>query len=168
MKVLLHKSLKFLYDAPLIHSDRTVTLMQQFLDFSLRHWELWLALFVILILLALLELRNKMSGFRGISPQETTFFINRETGVVIDIRDSDAFVKGHIASAINTPLNDLSNQLSRLEKHKDKTIIIVTNGTQTPGKAGIVLKDKGFSKIHYLNGGITAWQGAGLPLVKGK
>jgi rhodanese-related sulfurtransferase len=142
--------------------------MQQFLDFSLRHWELWLAFFAILIALALFELRNRLTGLRGISPQETILLINRDEGVVVDVRNSDAFIKGHIVGAINIAADDLTNQLSRLEKQQDKIIILVSQPPQAPGKAATLLQRNGFTNVQYLAGGITAWQSAGLPLVKGK
>jgi rhodanese-related sulfurtransferase len=142
--------------------------MQQFLDFSVRHWELWLAFFAILILLILFELRNRLTGLRGISPQATTLLINRDQGVVLDVRSNDAFVRGHIVGAINIALEDLANQLTRLQKYKDKTIVIVPNGTQAPGKIGALLQNNGFAQVQYLIGGIATWQNAGLPLIKGK
>jgi rhodanese-related sulfurtransferase len=142
--------------------------MQQFLDFSLRHWELWLAFVAILIVLALFELRSRLTGLRGISPQETTLLINRDKGVVVDLRNADAFVKGHIVGAINITADDLANQLSRLDKQQDKIIVLINNTSQAPGKTATLLQRNGFANVQYLAGGISTWQNAGLPLVKGK
>ena len=56
--------------------------MQQFIEFSLRHWELWLAFFVILILLLTFELHAKLTGTLPLSVQEAIFRVNREYFIV--------------------------------------------------------------------------------------
>lgn len=140
-------------------------MMQQFLTFSLHHWELWLAFFVLLVLLILLELRNKFSGLQSVSPREATFLINREDAVVVDLRDNNAFATGHILDAINIPAPELPNKLPQLENQKAKPLILVGSNGPALNKLGTLLLSNGF-KVNHLNGGIAAWQSAGLPLVK--
>jgi rhodanese-related sulfurtransferase len=140
--------------------------MHQFIDFSLRHWELWTAFFAVLLILIILEVRNNAMS-TGISAQEATLLINREDAIVLDIRDASSFAKGHIINAINVPQDDLDKQLTRIKKHGGKPIIIVYNQGQSFAKVILLLAENGFTKIHSLKEGIAGWQNAGLPLIKG-
>ena len=102
----------------------------------------------------------------GVSTLEATQLINREDALVIDVRDADAFAKGHILGAKSIPLTDLARRASDLEKHKSKAVIIsCQNGDRASGAAAI-LRQNGFSRVLPLNGGFAAWQQAGLPVEK--
>lgn len=142
--------------------------MQQFIEFSLRHWELWLAFFIILAVLLATELHSKFRGLKAISPQEAIFAINRANAVVVDVRSNEVFAQGHIVGAINIPLTELDTQLGKIQKFKENPIIIVTTGNQTLTKIDALLENNGFGEVCCINGGMAAWQAAGLPLAKGK
>ena len=83
--------------------------------------------------------------------------MNDSDTVVIDVREVDEFIKGHIESAINSPLSKLPEQLSKLETHKRKPILIVCeNGTRSASAAKILTKAE-FEQIFVITGGMTAW-----------
>lgn len=140
--------------------------MQQFTAFFIKHWELWLAFFVILGLLLLLELRNKISGLPQLDAQAAVLLMNHEEAVVIDVRDNVHFIKGHILGAINIPLAELEAKKQQLQKYSSKPAIIVCAVGQVPQKAARVLTELGFTRLQVLKGGMNAWQNAGLPVVK--
>lgn len=140
--------------------------MQQFIEFSSKHWELWLAFLAVLVVWMTLEIRNKMVGLHLHSPQETIQLINRHEAVVLDVRDNAQFSRGHVTGAINIPLAELDAKLSQLKKYKENPIIIVCPLGESPTKIGALLQNNGFLKISCLKGGLPAWQSAGLPLVK--
>lgn len=140
--------------------------MQQFINFIIHHWELWTAFFVILLAFIAFEARNKLTGIPQISPQQTTMLINREDALLVDLRDSISFTKGHVINAINVPLSDFTTKLGLLDKYKQKTIIVAGTPGQPFHKIYSQLQTNGFSKIYSLKGGIPAWQNAGLPLTK--
>ncbi|MGA9629655.1 MAG: rhodanese-like domain-containing protein, partial [Candidatus Rickettsiella isopodorum] len=98
--------------------------MQQFIEFSLRHWELWLAFFIILILLLTFELHAKLTGTLPLTVQEAIFKINREDAIFLDIRDVLSFKKGHIAESINIPVSELKTKLNELDSYRERPIII--------------------------------------------
>jgi len=141
-------------------------MVEQLTQFVIHHWALWLALFVLLGLLLRLELSSQVGGVTLSSTHEVTNLLNRDEGVVIDIRDEDAYKKGHITGAMSLPVAELEKKLKRLQKYKDKPIIISCASGQHFSKAGAILRKHGFEKIYALKGGINAWQKASLPLVK--
>lgn len=142
--------------------------MQQLIEFGLHHWQLWLAFFILLGSLLILELHGKVFGIKEASPQQITLMMNREDAVILDLRTTDQFNKGYITGAVNIPLADLDKQLNKLEPYKTKPIILVYNVGKLPHKVAVLLQKNGFNTLRYLHGGVTAWQNAGLPLVKGK
>ncbi len=140
--------------------------MQPYLAFALEHWELSLAFIIVLLLLLGLELRGKLSGLGQLHPHDTVLLMNRDEAIILDIRDHAQFAKGHILNAVNIPAAELEQKIKQLEKHKDKTIIIVHSTNQPPGKPGVILRNHGFVNVKNLTGGMGAWVNANLPLVK--
>lgn len=141
--------------------------MEQFITFIMHHWELSLALGVVLVLLLIFELRNKAQGVPQVTPQQATQLINHQDAVILDVRDNNSFTSGHIINAINIPLAELNHQLAKLEAHKSKPIIIVCKMGQNISQATALLQKQAFTQINCLQGGMQAWLGASLPVVKG-
>lgn len=140
--------------------------MHTFFDFVLRHWDLWLVFAVLVVFAIRLETTKQVAGVTLLSPKEVTRFMNHENAVVLDIRDADTFNQGHILGAIHVLPSELEKALKKLQKHKNKPIIISCNdGVQSP-RFGAALKKQSFSHIFALKGGINAWQKDNLPLAK--
>ncbi len=150
-----------------IFCKRFSNTMEQYITFFGNHPMLsavWLALVVMIVFITI---KMKMSPIKLISPQELTFLVNREQGVVVDIRDDKAFKAGHIIDAKQLKKDKISkNDFSMLESVKDRPIIVVCNaGISAQGVATQLFK-AGFNKVSVLKGGISAWLSAGLPVVK--
>ena len=136
--------------------------MERFLEFFIKHWllaGLWLILFF-----ALLAYLKKKAG-RTVGTHEATRLINREDGVVLDIRDKKVFDKGHIVNAVNIPLGKLDERITELDKHKTKPFIVVCQMGQQSGDAIKKLEARGYPQVFRMTGGINEWQAQGLPLV---
>ncbi len=137
--------------------------MAQFVEFLVNHWilsGLWLGLFVILML----YLQAKAGS--ALSPQQVTLLVNRQDGVIVDIRDSKVFDGGHIVDAINIPLAKLKERLRELEKFREKPVVVVCQLGQQSGDAVKLLEENGFRAVSRMRGGMTEWQTQGLPAVK--
>lgn len=140
--------------------------MHQFSQFVTNHWELWLALLVVLILILINEKHAQKNRAQEISPQKAIELINHDNAVVFDLRDLDNFQKGHILNAIRATQEDFEQE--RMKKYKTKTILLVCPRGAHSSELAAKLRDQGFSKPLSLAGGISAWQKAELPLTKGK
>ncbi len=137
--------------------------MQEFIQFVITHWVLWLALVLLIILILIEEFRGKVGGLPRLAPGDLTQMINKDEAVVIDVRDKTAFTAGHITGSVNIPSAELEANGKKLEKYKTKTLVIVNATESIPNTK--TLQAAGY-KIATLNGGITGWRQAGLPLVK--
>ena len=142
--------------------------MQQFGEFFLNHWELFLALGFILVMLAYQMFGNRLHGYENADPLAAVQLMNREDAVVVDVRGDDEFREGHIADAIHIPLPALASRAGELEKYKDRPLILgCRSGSRSAGACGILSK-QGFEKLYNLSGGMMAWQNANLPVASGR
>lgn len=140
--------------------------MGQFVQFALNHWTLMLALFLVLLFILINEQYAKKTRAKTLSPQVLVNLINEEKVKVIDLRDNESFAKGHIIDAVRANADDFNT--ARMEKFKNKTIVLVCPRGQQSTVLAAKLRTQGYTDVMVLAGGITAWQGADLPLVKGK
>ena len=91
--------------------------------------------------------------------------VNRDEGVVIDIRPAKDFAAGHIVGALNIPQDKLIARMAELDKFKGKTIILVDAAGQHAGGHARELLKAGYNAAK-LSGGISSWRADNLPVVK--
>lgn len=142
--------------------------MNQYIEFATNHLYLTTAFIVISLMLIYSFIGNRLRGFGSTAPAEAIRLINRENAVVLDVREENEFLSGHIVNSIHIPLNFLKERLADLEKHKGKPIIVGCRSGQRSATACSLLKKQGFEQVYNLQGGVAAWQNDNLPLVKKK
>lgn len=123
-------------------------------------------LVALVVLLVVTEIQIHTRKFNEARPTEVVALINRDNAVLIDIRSEKEFASGHVINAINIPIEGLGSELNKLGKYKDKPLVVCCRTGQTSLRACKELKNSGFSIVHNLRGGVTAWERDGLPLVK--
>lgn len=138
-------------------------MIDQFFEFAQNHP---LLVGAFLIVLAAWLGYEFMRGNHGVDCSEATALINREDGVIVDIRDAKDFKAGHIAGARNIPQSRLDERLAELDKFKDKPIVVVCKIGQSSGIAVAKLTKAGFARAAKLKGGMGQWQADNLPVVK--
>ena len=104
-------------------------------------------------------------GKRG-TPQDITMLINRGKATIVDVRDAKEYLEGHLPEAKNIPLADLDTRIGELNKFKSHSVIVVCKSGARAAAAAAKLNKAGFADVINLDGGIAAWQKAGMPLVK--
>jgi len=141
--------------------------MEQLIAFASNNMLLsaaWLAIFTLIIFTTI---KIKMSPVKQISTQELTFFVNREDGIIVDIRSEKDFKAGHIIDAKHLTIEKANNNdFANLEKYKDKPIIVVCAAGMTAVKVANQLYKAGFTKSSLLKGGMNSWVSGGLPVTK--
>lgn len=84
---------------------------------------------------------------------------------IFDVRtraDYDG-ASGHIERALNVPLEELDALLGELVPFKRVPIAIFCTTDKRSTKVAQRLQAEGFSDVHVVTGGMTAWRAAGLP-----
>ena len=120
---------------------------------------------IFVTLLALLAFTEMRKGGQSLGSRELTALINRDEGVVLDIRAQKDFSAGHIVGAVHIPFDKMAARMAELDKFKAKTIIVVDAMGQHAGAVSRDLKKAGYNAAK-LGGGIASWRGENLPLVK--
>ena len=141
--------------------------MDKLVEFSGNHILLSLALLVSFFLLVASELRRKASGLTNVDPHDAVSLINAEA-VVIDLRNAEAYSRGHIVNSRNIPFDEFDVNRDKVSKLKGKSVIAVCDTGISSTKAVGVLRKAGFESVFGLKGGMAAWSSAGLPVVTGK
>lgn len=111
-----------------------------------------------------LLIATSLKGGSGVSPARATQLINREDALVVDVREANEYAAGHLLNARHIPLGELDKRLGELEKFKDKPIILNCQSGSRSASACGVLRKAGFTQVHNLEGGIAAWEQAGMPV----
>lgn len=143
--------------------------MQEYIDFFQQNTLMCVAWVAIFAALVFNIFKSATAKFKFISTNELTQLVNKENGLVIDIRSKDDFIKGHITDSVHVlPTEIKSGNLASVESHKVDPIIVVCRSGQTAQATAKDLVDKGFEKVNVLTNGISAWNEANLPLVRGR
>ena len=105
-------------------------------------------------------------GGKRASVLQATQLINRGKTTIVDVREAAEFATGHVRDAKNIPLSELSSRIGELEKSKSRTVIVVCQSGARGDKAVRQLQAAGFEDVLNLDGGMTAWQAAAMPVAK--
>ncbi len=141
--------------------------MDRFIAFVVDQWLLFGALVIILGLLARNVLVPKLSGIKDVGANEAIRMLNDDKTVVVDVRLDAEFRSGHILNALNIPVGLLESRIRELEKHKSAQLIVNCQTGNRSRSAAQILRKHGFQNVFNLAGGMTAWNGANLPVAKG-
>ena len=80
--------------------------------------------------------------------------------LVVDVREPREFELGHIPKARLLPFPILLSSVAELPT--DRTVVLVCRGGRRSTRAAHVLGDQGYDRVLVLEGGMLAWQSAGL------
>ena len=86
--------------------------------------------------------------------------------LVMDVRTPEEYQSGHVPSALNIPHTELSGRLSEIEFAKEQPLVVYCKSGRRAGMAELVLREAGFGQLLHLEGDMSAWQAAGLPMEK--
>jgi len=109
---------------------------------------------------------SRRAGGLSVSTLQATQLINHKDALMLDVRSADDFARSHILNAKNIPAGQLGGRLAELEKFRARPVVVCcqTGNSATPSCA--LLQKAGFTEVHLLAGGISAWEQAGLPVTK--
>lgn len=141
--------------------------METYLEFVGNHLLLVSALMGSFFVLVFSELQRQARGMVNVDPQAAVKLINADA-TVVDLRNADAFARGHIVNAKNIPNDELDEELDKIKRLGDKPIVAVCDAGITSAKLVGRLRKAGLENIYGLKGGLNAWTEASLPLVSAK
>jgi len=141
--------------------------LNEFPDFFMRHYFMVGAWVVVLVLLIAAQFKITTARIPKATTNSAVALVNREDGLFVDVRNADAFAKGHIANSINVTAADIKGgKVTRIDSRRDKPVVLVGRD-KFDGEcfnSARALKKQGFTKVFILDGGITEWSNANMPL----
>lgn len=88
------------------------------------------------------------------------------SGLILDVRTAADYVgeQGHIAGALNLPLEELEARLAEVGDDPERPIAIVCRTDRRSAKAAALMARRGFADARVVRGGMTAWLAQGWPV----
>jgi hydroxyacylglutathione hydrolase len=99
-----------------------------------------------------------------ITPRELDGRLRRGDAALVDVRSATEFASGHIAAAQHIALGHVPDRLAEIPD--GKPIIVQCESGARSAIGASVLRRLGRRDVFNLVGGLSAWAGEGLPVVK--
>jgi rhodanese-related sulfurtransferase len=98
----------------------------------------------------------------GVTPQQAQQ-MQAAGAVLLDVRENDEWSAGRAPGAVHVPLGQLPQRLTELPAGSE--VVTVCRSGRRSATAAEQLRAAGVT-AHNLDGGMQAWQAAGLPVVR--
>jgi rhodanese-related sulfurtransferase len=89
----------------------------------------------------------------------------RESGaapVVIDVRTPEEYASGHIPGAVNVPFDEVAQRIAEIDAPHGVALYCMVGPRARMGESALIAA--GYEQVLHLEGGLAAWQAAGLPV----
>jgi phage shock protein E len=106
------------------------------------------------------------AGVQHVDPAQAKKLVAEKKVEILDIRTPGEFKSGRIAGAKNIDFQapDFEQRIEGLDKSKSYLVHCASGGRSTHSL--VLFKKHQFQSIYHLDGGIKAWEKAGLPVEK--
>ena len=130
----------------------------------MRSYSIAVALFVFLAAPAFAE---SPAEAPSIAPTELS--ARRAAGtapIVIDVRTPDEYAAGHIPGAVNIPFDEVAARISEVDAPNGVALYCMVGPRARKGESALL--GAGYTSVLHIDGGLAAWQAAGLPVEQSK
>jgi len=126
---------------------------------------------VCLLILFFVVLPRLASWRRGrgrpvLGPLEVEELLLGSGALVVDLRDLQAFRKGHIRGCLHVPFPELATRLKAPDPDAHRAMVLVAETDELAHRAFDILSARGFSWLYVMRGGMKAWRSASRPVAK--
>ena len=133
--------------------------LEKKLDFFVNN----IALFFLIAVSGLLIILPNRSK-KIISVKESVVLINRQPTILVDVRNANEFTLGRIDNSLNIPLDQLPENIDKLKKNPNKTILVYCQKGFRSSQAVKILNKLGINSAVSIEGGLDAWKKDNLPI----
>ena len=113
-------------------------------------------------------LRGAQGSGQAVSVPEAVRLINREKGVIVDIRDAATYAAGNATGSRHVPLDELSPTptAAALPGNKTVPVLVMCDSGVKASRAVSLLRKGGYERALSVQGGMAAWREAQMPVEK--
>jgi phage shock protein E len=118
------------------------------------------------IVVMILTSRIKNAGITMIGIEEARDMVHDSGVLLLDVRTPSEYAMGHIKGAKLIPVDELADRAGEIADCKERPVLVYCHSGNRSATAAMILKNKEFSMVRNLRGGITAWINSGNNVVK--
>lgn len=109
--------------------------------------------------------KEKAGVINLVTPEEAAVLIDSDQVKIIDVRAELDFNKKHLKNAVNIEVenDDLNSVLDQMKK--DEPLLVYCNKGGQSERCAQILKEKGFTLIYDMDGGIAKWEESGRQVI---
>lgn len=93
--------------------------------------------------------------------------MKNQGALLLDVREADEYASGHAPGSVLIPLGQLNKRLKEIEGFQNKPVVLICRSGRRSAAAAEILQKAGFTEPSNVEGGMMAWEKAGLPVVRG-
>lgn len=86
--------------------------------------------------------------------------------VVLDVRTPAEYRDGHLAGALNIPVDEVAARSGAIGVKRDQELVVYCKSGKRAARARDTLQSLGYTNVHLLEGSADAWRADGRPLVQ--
>jgi thioredoxin len=98
----------------------------------------------------------------SVKPEEIAPLLARKQVVLVDTRDKSVYDRVHLPAAVHIPIDQLESRVAELHMLPAAPVLYCRSGDLTKELAAKLAASG--SPVSYLEGGVLAWEAAGLPV----
>lgn len=107
------------------------------------------------------------SGIRHVGPAEFSELLrSTPNAILVDVRTPGEYREGHLQNSRLLPLQSLADTAAAALPDRDAPLAVYCRSGNRSTVAVNILHQQGYTNVINLTGGIMAWQGSGLPVVR--
>jgi rhodanese-related sulfurtransferase len=108
------------------------------------------------------------AGIPAIDVAETSARLGSDSEprpLLVDVREPDELQAVRVEGAVHVPMSSFAERYGELPRDRP-LLVMCASGGRSSAATGFLLRN-GWTDVHNVEGGITAWQRAGLPVRRG-
>jgi rhodanese-related sulfurtransferase len=109
---------------------------------------------------------QQLQAGQGVDVKQAQSMTSSQGALLLDVREPDEYAAIHAPNTKLIPLGEVGLRLKEIEAYKDKPIAVMCRSGRRSAKAVSILQEAGFSQVSNVQGGIQAWEQAGLEVIK--
>ncbi|MBI5891924.1 MAG: rhodanese-like domain-containing protein [Nitrosomonadales bacterium] len=117
-------------------------------------------------LLGFALLSQQLSAVQGVDVKQAQSMVSSQGALLLDVREPAEYAAIHAPNAKLIPLGEVGLRLKEIETYKDKPVAVICRSGRRSAKAVALLQEAGFTQASNVQGGIQAWEQAGLEVIK--
>jgi phage shock protein E len=101
-----------------------------------------------------------------VGPEEAHALVESGDVEVLDVRTPEEYAEGHVDGATNIDFYaaDFADQVAELDR--DQEYVVYCRSGNRSSQATALMAEQGFTAVNDVDGGIVAWEAAGLPVAR--